>query len=146
MAFKAVWHKPYGNLQTLPVPTHKWKDLSIDFVTGLPILTDWKGESYDSILVIIDRLTKMVHYEPMKITIDVPDLTKVIIDIVVWHHGLPNSIITDQGFLFMSKFWFLLCYFLGIKRRLSMAFHPQIDGQTKRQNSIMKAYFKAFVN
>ena len=118
----------------------------MDFVTGLPISTDWKGDSYDSILVIVDRLTKMVHYEPVKITIDAPGLAEVIIDVVVRHHGLPDSIVTDRGSLFTSKFWSLLCYFLGIKRRLSTTFHPQTDGQTKRQNSTMEAYLRAFVN
>ena len=146
LASKAVWYKPYGNLQALPVPTHRWKNLSMDFVTGLPVLTDWKGESYDSILVIVDRLTKMVHYEPVKITIDAPGLAEVIIDVVVRHHGLPDSIITDWGSLFTSKFWSLLCYFLEIKRKLSTAFHPQTNGQTKRQNSTMEAYLRAFVN
>ena len=146
LALKAIRHKPYGNLQSLPLPTHQWKDLSMDFVTGLPISTNWKGDSYDSILVIVDRLTKMVHYEPVKITIDAPGLAEVIIDIVVRHHGLPNSIMTDRGFLFTSKFWSLLCYFLDIKRRLPTAFHPQTDGQTKYQNSTMKAYLWAFVN
>ena len=97
LASKAVWHKPYGNLQTLSVPIHKWKDLFMDFLMGLPILTDWKSESYDSILVIVDRLTKMIYYKPVKITIDAPGLTKVIIDVVVRHHGLPDSIITDRG-------------------------------------------------
>ena len=127
LASKAVRHKPYGDLQSLPVPTHRWKDLSIDFVTGLPILTDWKGDSYDSILVIVDRLTKMVHYEPVKVTIDAPGLAEVIIDVVVRHHGLPDSIVTNRGSLFTSKFWSSLCYFLGIKRRLSTVFHPQTD-------------------
>ena len=124
LASKAVRHKPYGDLQALPIPTHRWKDLSMDFVTGLPILTDWKGKSYDSILVIVDKLIKMVHYEPVKITIDAPGLAKVIINVVVRHHGLPDSIITDWGSLFSSKLWSLLCYFLDIKRRLSTAFHP----------------------
>ena len=146
MASKAVRHKPYGDLQALPVPTHRWKDLSIDFVTGLPVSTDWKGESYDSILVIVDRLTKMVHYEPVKVTIDAPGLAEVILDVVVRHHGLPDSIVSDRGSLFTSKFWSSLCYFLGIKRRLSTAFHPQTNGQTERQNSTMKAYLWAFVN
>ena len=50
--------------QSWPIPTHCWKDLSIDFVAGLPISTDWKGDSYNSILVIINWLTKMVHYKP----------------------------------------------------------------------------------
>ena len=65
LASKAVRHKPYGNLQQLPVPTHHWKDLSMDFVTGLPQSADWRGDGYDSILVIVNWLTKMVHYEPV---------------------------------------------------------------------------------
>ena len=69
LALKAVRHKPYGDLQALPVPIHRWKDLSMDFVTELPVSTDWKGKSYDFILVIVNRLTKMVHYEPVKVTI-----------------------------------------------------------------------------
>ena len=83
LASKAVRHKPYGDLQSLPIPTHRWKDLSMDFVTGLSISTDWKGDSYNSILVIVDRLTKMVHYEPVKVTIDAPGLAEVILDVVV---------------------------------------------------------------
>ena len=118
----------------------------MDFVTGLPLSADWKGDSYDSILVIVDRLTKMVHYEPVKVTIDAPGLAEVIIDVVVRHHGLPDSIVTDRGSLFTSKFSSSLCYFLGVKRRLSTAFHPQTDGQTERQNSTMEAYLRAFVN
>ena len=113
----------------------------MDFVTGLPLSADWKGDNYDSILVIINRLIKMVHYKPVKVTIDAPRLTEVIIDVVVQYHGLPDSIMTDRGSFFTSKFWSLLCYFLGVKWRLLIAFYPQTDGQTKRQNSIMEAYF-----
>ena len=124
LASKAVRHKPYGDLQSLPILTHRWKDLSMDFVTGLPLSADWKGDSYDSILVIINRLTKMVHYEPVKVTINALGLAEVIIDMVVWHHGLPDSIVTNRGSFFTSKFWLLLCYFLRVKWRLSTAFHP----------------------
>ncbi len=101
---KVVRHKLYRDLQSLPIPTHRWKDLSVDFVTGLPISADWKSDSYDLILVIIDRLTKMVYYEPVKVTIDAPGLAKVIIDVVVHHHRVPESIVTDQDLLFTSKF------------------------------------------
>ena len=66
----------------------------------------------------------MMHYKLVKITINAPGLAKVIIDIVVRHQDLPDSIITDWGFLFTSKFWSSLCYFLGIKRKLSAAFYP----------------------
>ena len=128
LASKAVRHKPYDDLQSLPIPTHWWKDLSMDFVTGLPLSSDWKGDSYDSILVIVNRLTKMVHYEPVKVTIDGLGLAEVIIDVVVWHHGLPDFIISDWGAIFTFKFWSSLCYFLRVKQRLSTAFHPQTDG------------------
>ena len=60
----------------------------MDFVTGLPLSSDWKGDSYNSILVIVDRLTKMVHYEPVKVTVNALGLAEVIIDVVVRHHGL----------------------------------------------------------
>ena len=72
-------------------------------MTGIPISTNWKGDSYDSILVIIDWPTKMVHYKLVMITINAPGLAEVIIDVVVRHHGLPNSIVTDRGSLFTSK-------------------------------------------
>ena len=121
---KTVRHKLYGKLQALPIPTHRWKNLLMDFVTGLPVSTNWKGKSYDSILVIVDRLMKMVHYKPVKVTIDAPGLAEVIINVVVWHHGLPASIVTNRGSFFTSKFWSLLCYFLRVKRRLWTAFYP----------------------
>ena len=88
----------------------------------------------------------MVYYEPVKVTIDAPGLAEVLIDVVVRHHGLPDSIVTDRESLFTSKFWSSLSYFLGIKRRLSTPFHPQTDGQTERQNSTMEAYLRTFVN
>ena len=88
----------------------------MDFVTGLPLSADWKGDNYNLILVILERLTKMVHYESVKVTIDAPGLAVVIIDMVVQHYGPPDSIVTDRRSLFISKFWSLLCYFLGVKR------------------------------
>ena len=87
----------------------------------------------------------MVNYKPVKITIDAPGLANVIIDIMIWHHGLLDSIITDWGSLFTLKFWFLLYYFLGIKKKLSTTFYLQTNGQTERQNSIIETYLKAFV-
>ena len=88
----------------------------MDFVTGLPLSVDWKSDNYDSILVIVDQLTEMVHYEPVKVIIDTSGLAEVIIDVVFQHYGLPDLIVTNRGSLFTSKFWSSLCYFLGIKQ------------------------------
>ena len=95
LASKAVQHKLYDDLQSLPIPTHRWKDLSMNCVTGLPIMMDWKGDSYDLILVIIDQLIKMVHYESVKVTINVPGFAKIIINIVVKYYSLLDLIITN---------------------------------------------------
>ena len=76
----------------------------MDFVTGLPILTNWKDESYNSVLVIINQLTKIVYYKLVKVTINALGLAKVILDVVVWHYSLLNSIVSDRGLLFTSKF------------------------------------------
>ena len=61
LTLKAVCYKPYGDLQSLLVPIYWWKYLSMDFVTSLLLFVDWKDNSYDSILVIVNWLTKMVH-------------------------------------------------------------------------------------
>ena len=80
----------------------------MDFVTGLSVSANWKDNNYDSIHVIIDRLTNIVYYKPVKVTINTLKLAEFILDMVVWHHGLPDSIVTDRGLLFTSKFWLLL--------------------------------------
>lgn len=82
-------------------------------------------------LVIVKRLTKMVYYKLVKVTIDAPSLAEVIINVVVRHYGLLDSIISEQRVVFISKFKSFLCYLLGIKQWLSTNFHSQTDGQTK---------------
>ena len=139
---QAIWRPTVFN----NLPTHLWKDLSMDFLIGLLLFVDCKSNSYDSILIIINQLTKMIHYKPVKVTIDTPRLAKVILDVIVWYHGLSDLLMTDRGSFFTAKFWSLPCYFLGIKQKLSTAFHPQTNSQTERQNSTMKAYLQGFVN
>ena len=74
----------------------------MDFVTSLLISTNLNDKSYDSILVIVDQLTKIIYYELVKITINTPDLTKVIIDVVICHYKVSGSIVMNQGLLFIS--------------------------------------------
>ena len=76
----------------------------MDFVTGLPQYVDWRGNGYDSILVIVNRLTKIVYYKPVQTTIIVSVLAEVILNIVVQYRGLPNSIVSNRGSVFTSKF------------------------------------------
>lgn len=76
----------------------------MNFIASLPVSTNWKNETYDSILVIVDCLTKIVHYKPVKIMINIPGLAKVIINVVIYYHGVLESFVIDKALLFISKF------------------------------------------
>ena len=86
----------------------------------------------------------MIHYKPVFTTLDAEQLAEILIEAIFKYHGFLNSIFSDRQLLFTSKFWSSFYYYLNIKRRLSIIFYPQIDGQTKRQNSIIKAYLQAY--
>lgn len=140
---KSKRHKPFGDLEFLPVPDEKWRSLIIDFVTDLPAAGI---ERFDSICVIVDRFTKMTHYIPCHKTITAQKLAQIFLREIVRLHDLPNTIISDRGSVFASSFWTELCRLMKIDRRMSTIFHSPTDGQTEHQNSTMKAYLRAYVN
>lgn len=78
--------------------------MSLDFVTMLPVLTNWKGETYNSIFVIVNGFMKIVYYKQVKVTIDASWFAGLIIAVIVRHYGLPYFIVTDQGLVFILKF------------------------------------------
>lgn len=100
-------------------------------MTGLLVFINWKGKTYNTILVIINRLTKIIYHESVKASIDALELAEITLDMVVYYHNLLNSIVGDCGSVFISKTWLSICYFLEIKQTLSTISHPQIDGQTE---------------
>ena len=117
----------------------------MDFVMSLP-LSKVGHIVYDAILVVIDCLTKMAHYIPTHKDLDAPGLAETILQEVVSHHGVPDSIVTDRGSIFTSEYWSTLCYYMRIRRRLSTAFHPQTDGQIEWQNQTLEQYLHSYVN
>lgn len=92
LALKLIQYKLYSNFQLLLISTYRWKDFLRNFIIGLPISIDWKDNNYDPILVIIDRQKKIIYYGLVKVTINASGLAKVILEIVVWYHGLFNSV------------------------------------------------------
>lgn len=125
---KVEHQKPAGLMQPLDVPEWKWDSISMDFVTGLPNTV--KG--YDSIWVIVDRLTKSAHFIPINITYPVAKLADIYVNVIVKLHGVPMCIVSDRDPRFTSEFWKSLQVSLGSKLRLSSAYHPQTDGQIER--------------
>ena len=113
----------------------------MDFVTGLPR----SQRGYDSIWVIVDRLTKSAHFLPVKTTYGVAKYAQLYIDEIVRLHGVPISIISDRGTQFTSRFWRALQEALGTRVDLSTAFHPQTDGQSERTIQILEDMLRACV-
>jgi hypothetical protein len=138
---KAVHMKTAGPLQSLPVPTWKWKDISMDFIVGLPTTT--KG--FDSICVIVDRLTKIAHFLPVKTDHPVVVYAQLYIARILSLHGVPKTIVSDCGQQFVSKFWRELHKSLGTKLLHSSTYHPQTSGQTERVNQILEDMLRACV-
>ncbi len=111
----------------------------MDFITNLPLSHD-----FNSLLVVVDRLSKQAHFVPTVKTLDPPGLTCLYIMAVFKLHGLLSSIISDQGSIFMLLFWDALTSQLGIQLKLSMVFHPQTDGQTECVNQCIEQYLCNF--
>ena len=138
-------HREYGEMEQVSRPTRPFETVTMDFITGLPPST-WNGKVYDTILVIVDVFTKWSIYVPCRKDIDAPELAELLLVHLNAFVGMPRNLVSDRGSLFTSKFWSSLCYYLGSKRKLSTAFHPQTDGQTERQNQILEHYLRCYVN
>jgi hypothetical protein len=108
---KAIHMKAAGPLQSLPIPTWKWEDISMNFIVGLPRTT--KG--FDSIWVIVDRLTKTTHFLPVKTYYPVLTYAQIYVTCILNLHGIPKTIVSDRGPQFISKFWEELHKSLGTK-------------------------------
>jgi hypothetical protein len=125
---KAKHKRPAGLLKPLEIPEWKWENIAMNFVVGLPHSTRGK----DAIWVVIDRLTKVAHFIPMKQTSSTPDLIPLYIKEVVRLHGVSKSIASDRDSKFVSKFWQSLQNAMRTKLDMSVAFHPQTEGQSER--------------
>lgn len=142
---KARRHRVYGDLQSLRLPSAPWQELSWDFIVGLPPgRREQENIVYDSILVVLDRYTKMALYIPCTKTLKAKELADIFYNTIVCRFGMPMGIVSDRGSLFTSEYWSELCYYWRIKRRLSTAFHPQTDGQTERQNQTLEHYLRVY--
>ena len=104
------------------------------------------GNVYDSVLVVVDRYSKMVRFIPTTKDADAADLAALIIDNIISKFGVPRSIVSDRGPVFTSSYWESLCFYLALRRCLSTAFHPQTDGQTERTNQTLECYLRCFIN
>ena len=123
------------------IPEKPQTHISADFITKLLLV-----QQYNSILVVVDKLTKMVYFIPTTEKISVEGLARLFRDNMQKLHGLPKSIISDKGSQFIVRIMWELNRILETKSKLSTVFHPQTDGQTKRVNQKLEQYLRIFIN
>jgi len=133
---------PAGFLDPLPVPFRPWSDISVDYVGPLPPC-EVRGNRYEHVLVVVDRLTKMRHFIPV-VDVSAEHLADAFVAEVYRLHGTPAFIVSDRGPQFVSTFWKELSRCLGVTLRASTAFHPETDGQTEVVNSGLEQYLRTF--
>ncbi|GJV42988.1 putative nucleotidyltransferase, ribonuclease H [Tanacetum coccineum] len=138
---KAEHQRPSGLLVQPDIPEWKWEKITMDFITKLPKT----AAGFDSIWVIVDRLTKSAHFLPMKETDSTEKLTRLYMKEIVARHGIPVSIISDRDSHFTSRVWQSLHKALGTQLNLSTAYHPQTDGQSERTIQTLEDMLRACV-
>ncbi|KAK2885164.1 hypothetical protein Q8A73_021638 [Channa argus] len=124
---------PDGLLQPLPIPSRPWSHIALDFVTGLP-----PSYGNTTILTIIDRFSKAVHFVPLPKLPTATETAELITQHVLRLHGIPRDIVSDRGPQFVSQVWKAFCKALGATVSLSSGFHPQSNGQTERANQSLE--------
>ncbi|MBW0521818.1 hypothetical protein O181_061533 [Austropuccinia psidii MF-1] len=134
-------HKKFGLLKPLPITNGPWICLPIDYITKLPL-----SNSFDSILVIVDRFSKISVFIPTMSSIISLDLAHLFINNIFSKNGLPSRIASDRGSLFVSSFWPNLRQKLKISTELSTAYNPEADVQTERVNQILEQYLWMYVS
>lgn len=140
-ASKALSQRPAGLLQPLVIPSRRWGQVSLDFITDLPR----SKNQNDAVLVIVDTLSKMAHFVPTRKAVTAEDTVDLLADRLIRYHGFSDVLLSDRDPRFTSELWHQLCKRFNIKRALSSAYHPQTDGQTERVNQTLEQMLRTYI-
>ncbi|GJR33021.1 putative reverse transcriptase domain-containing protein [Tanacetum coccineum] len=138
---KAEHQRPSGLLQKPKILEWKWVRIAMEFFTKLPRT----NSRHDTIWVIIDRLSKSLHFLPMREDYKMDRLARLYLNEIVARHGVPISIIYDRDSYFTSRFWQSMQEALGTRLDISTAYHPQTDGQSEHTIQTLEDMLRACV-
>ncbi|GJV06560.1 putative reverse transcriptase domain-containing protein [Tanacetum coccineum] len=138
---KAEHQRPSGLLVQPEIPEWKWDNITMDFITKLPK----SSQGFDTIWVIVDRLTKSAHFLPIRENDPLDKLARLYLNRIVARHGIPVSIIYDRDGRFTSNFWRSFQKALGTDICMSTAYHPETDGQSERTIQTLEDMLRACV-
>jgi hypothetical protein len=123
------------------VPDSAWEIVSLDFVEGLP-----KSGSFNYILVVVDKFSKVAHFIPLKHPFTALSVARAYMDNIYKLHGMPVSLVSDRDRVFTSNLWKELFGLSGVTLHMSSSYHPQSDGQTERVNQCLETFLRCFVH
>jgi hypothetical protein len=132
---------PAGFLHPFPIPKWKWEVVKIYFITKLPRIV----KQHDSIMVVVDKLTKAAHFIPMKTTHKAANIAEIYMKKIYRLHGVPKAIVSDKDPKFTSNFWKRLFKGFGMNLNLSKTYHPEPDGKIERTNKIIEDMLRMYV-
>ena len=141
MCSKSQRHRPYGLLKQLLIPERPWNSISMDFIEKLPM-----SDSSNTILVIVDLLTKQSIFILTVDTITSPMLAKLFILHVFSKHGIPLHVTSSRGLEFVSAFFCSLGKVLDMKLHFTSSYHPEGNRQTERANQTLEQYLQVYCN
>jgi transposase InsO family protein len=138
---KAEHRHPTGLLQPLPIPKKKWEVVTIDFITKFP----WTTRKHDSVMVVLDKLTKVAHFVHVKMTDTTTSIVEIYMREIYRLHGIPKAIVSDKYTKFTSNLWRGLFKGFGTNMNFSTTYHPQSDGQIERVNQVIEDMMRMYV-
>ena len=135
MQSKPQYHKLYRSLKQLPIPEWLWKYISMDFIKKLP-----SSSKFDTILVIVNQLTKQAIFTPTYNTIISLNLACLFILYIFSKHSIPSHVTSNRGLEFVSNFFYSLGTALNMWLHFTLGYHPEDDGQTEYTNQTLEQY------
>jgi hypothetical protein len=132
---------PIGELHPSETPEAPWYTISVDFIVELP-----ESHGYNTIMCVIDSLTKHTNFIPTHTTINAEGMALLFLKEVWKHHRIPRVVVSNRGPQFVATFTHKLYKLLGIKLAMSTAYHPQTDGQTECVNQVLEGYLRIFTS
>ncbi|GJV24255.1 putative reverse transcriptase domain-containing protein [Tanacetum coccineum] len=136
---KLYW--PSGLLVQPEIAEWKWDNITMDFITKLPR----SSQGFDTIWVIVDRLTKSPHFLPIRENDPLDKLARLYLNRIVARHMIPSSIIYDHDGRFTPNLWKSFQKALGTDISMSTAYHPETDSQSERTIQTLKDMLRACV-
>jgi hypothetical protein len=138
---KVEHRHPTSLLQPLPILEKKWEVVTIDFITKFPITT----KQHDSIMVVVDKLIKVAHFVPIKMTHIAANIAEIYMREIARLHGIPKEIVLDEDTKFTSNFWRGLFKGFGTNLNFITIYHPRLDGKTERINQVIEDMLRMYV-